>query len=38
MVKCWTENDCDKPVDELIALITTLLPRSLAEDKIDVDK
>ena len=38
VVKCWTENDCDKPVDELIALITTLLPRSLAEDKIDVDK
>lgn len=38
VVKCWTENDCDKPVDELIALITALLPRSLAEGKIDVDK
>lgn len=38
VVKCWAENDCDKPVDELIALITTLLPRSLAEGKVDVVK
>ena len=38
VVKCWAENDCDKPVDELVALITALLPRSLAEDKIDVVK
>jgi len=38
MVKCWAESDCDKPVDELVALITKLLPRSLAEDKRDVVK
>lgn len=38
VVKCWTENDCDKPVDELVALITALLPRSLAEGKVDVIK
>ena len=38
VVKCWAENDCDKPVDELIALITALLPRSLAEGKVDVVK
>ena len=38
VVKCWAENDCDKPVDELVALITKLLPRSLAEDKRNVDK
>lgn len=38
VVKCWAENDCDKPVDELVALITALLPRSLAEGKVDVVK
>ena len=38
VVKCWAENDCDKPVDELVALITALLPRSLAEGKVDVIK
>ena len=38
VVKCWAENDCDKPVDELVALIMALLPRSLAEGKVDVDK